>query len=216
MVILYLVAPIMAPFDISLETLKIFLTYWANYRTSVNLTVYPSCKLIFTVTYISHFIFFPFTTITSILHYSMFSCFSSCMWYAMMHWCLPNILLGILPCHSLELLHIIQPLQICCQHHILSLSSFTNNQPPCGPFFHSCYILCWIKVFCYSCFCFLYFHFPINMTFCGHTCHTCCMWPWRTCFCVFSFLQILVIEIYLCYLASIVYFLFLPLPNYVF
>ena len=62
-----------------------------------------------------------------------FSCFSSCMWYAMMHCCLPDILLGILPCHSLKLLHIIWPLTICCQHHHISLSCCTSNQPPCGP-----------------------------------------------------------------------------------
>ena len=133
MVILSLVAPIMAPFDISLETLKIFLTSWCKYRTSVNLTVYPPCRLLFTVTYISHFIFFPFTTVTSILRSSTFSCFSLFMWYAMMHCCLPDILWGVLPCHSLGIFHRIRILKICCQHHIVYLSYSNNNQPPCGP-----------------------------------------------------------------------------------
>ena len=75
MVILYLVAPIMAPFDISLETFKIFLTSWVKYKISVKLTVYPPFRLIFTVTYRSHFIFLPFTTVRSILHSSIFHVF---------------------------------------------------------------------------------------------------------------------------------------------
>ena len=121
--------------------------------------------------------------------------FSSCMWCEMMHCCLTDVIWGILLCHSSIILHIIWPLQIGFQHHIISLSSCTNNQPPCGPFFHSCYILWWINVLCYSCFCFLYSHLTINLTLNGHTCHTCCMCPWRNCSCIFSFLQILVIEI---------------------
>ena len=75
MFILSLVAPIMDPFNISLEMLKRFLTSWVKYRTSVRLTVSPPFRLIFTLTYRSHFIFFPFTTVTSILNSSMFLCF---------------------------------------------------------------------------------------------------------------------------------------------
>ena len=145
----------MAPFYISLETLNIFLTSWGNHRTSAYLTVSPPCRLLFTVIYASHFIFFPFTTDTSILHSSILSYFSLCMWCVMIHCCLPDILWGILPCHYLILLHIIWPLSICCQHHLISISSFIKNKPLCGPFFHSCYILWWIKVFCW------YFYFLI-------------------------------------------------------
>ena len=57
------------------------------------------------------------------------------MWCAIMQWCLLDIIWGVLPCHSLRLLHRICPLKICCQHHLIYLSSCTNNQPPCGPFF---------------------------------------------------------------------------------
>ena len=126
------------------------------------------------------------------------------MWYAMIHCCLPDILWGILPCHYLILLHIIWPLSICCQHHLISISSFTNNKPLCGPFFHSCYILWWIKVFCWY-FLFPYSHFPKILTLCGHNCHTSCMCPWRPCSCVFYILHILAIEISFLGIVSLVY-----------
>ena len=144
--------------------------------------------------------FFPFTAVTSILNYSILSCFYSCMWCAIMTCYLQDILWGVLPCHSLRLLYRIWTLQICCQHCLLSLSSYTNNQPPCGPFSRSSCILFWIKV---SVFFLHYSNLPINLTICGHTCHTCCMCPWRTCSCFF--IHILVIEIYLQVLVSLVY-----------
>ena len=59
-----LVAPIMATFDMVLEELKIFLTTFITYRTPVNLTIYPPYRFIFTVSFSSHFIFWPFLTVT--------------------------------------------------------------------------------------------------------------------------------------------------------
>ena len=149
----------MAPLDNSLETLKIFLTSLGKYRTSVNLTVYPPCRLIFTVTYRSQFIFFPFTTVTSILRPSILSCFSLFMWYAMMHCCLPDILWGVLPCHSLGIFHRIRPLKLLSTSY--SFSFFLYQQSAAlWTFPHSCYILWWIKVFCYFLFLFPLFSFP--------------------------------------------------------
>ena len=66
-----LISPMVATFDKILKTTRRFLTTWVMYRTSFNLIVYPPCSLIFTVPLSSHFIFWPFTTITSIFHYSM-------------------------------------------------------------------------------------------------------------------------------------------------
>ena len=54
MVILYLVSPIVDPFNITLDTLKILLTDWGKYRDSVNLIVFPPCSFIITVTFISY------------------------------------------------------------------------------------------------------------------------------------------------------------------
>ena len=45
-----------------------------------------------------------------------------------------------------RLLHRMWPLQIGCRFHLLSLSYWTNNQPPYVPLFHSCYIFLWSRV----------------------------------------------------------------------
>ena len=194
MVILSLVYPIVAPFDIILETLKIFLTAWDTYRTSLDLTVSPTCSFIFTVNLRSHFNFCPFFNVTSILHSSILVMFYSCMWYEMTHHCIPTGLQGLLPCHFTRLVYRMCPVQRVCRRHLLSSSSWTNNQPP--------YII-FSKVVTFSAevgfsviiiFCFLYFHLSINMTLCYHTYHSCCMCPWRTCSCVVSCLQCLVLE----------------------
>ena len=112
----------------------------------------------------------------------------------MMHCCLPGILWGVLPCHSSRLLYRICTMQISFQHHFISLSSCNNNQPPYGPFFHSCCILCWIKVFCYSCFCLFLFSFPQKSDalwpYLTHLLHV----PLKKSLLFFSFLRILVIE----------------------
>ena len=64
------VAPIMAPFDIGLDTLKMLLTAWGKYRTSVIFTVYSNFIFMFTKPFSSHFIFWPFPTVTFISHFS--------------------------------------------------------------------------------------------------------------------------------------------------
>ena len=130
MVILSLVYPIVAPFDIILETLKIFLTAWDTYRTSLDLTVSPTCSFIFTVNLRSHFNFCPFFNVTSILHSSILVMFYSCMWYEMTHHCIPTGLQGLLPCHFTRLVYRMCPVQRVCRRHLLSSSSWTNNQPP--------------------------------------------------------------------------------------
>ena len=59
MVILSSVSPVMAPFDASLEMLKILFNAWGTYRTLFNFNVYHPCSFIFTVHFSSHFIFWP-------------------------------------------------------------------------------------------------------------------------------------------------------------
>ena len=77
------------------------------------------------------------------------SYFSLCMWNVMMHRCLLTILWGLLRCLFPSFLHKICLPQIYCWRHLISLYSLTNNQPPCGTFYHSCYIICSIRVFYY-------------------------------------------------------------------
>ena len=66
-------SPIVSPFDMILETIKIFLSAWDTYITSVKLTIYPPCSFIFTLPFSSHFIFCKFPTVTSISNFSTFA-----------------------------------------------------------------------------------------------------------------------------------------------
>ena len=134
MVILYLVAPIMAPFNISLETLKIFLTSWVRYRTSVNLTVYPPWRL---KIYCDLKITLNFPPIYNCHIYLEF--FNSFMFFSVYVMCNDELLphghsLGY---SSLSLFdtspHNMGP-KISFQHNLIYFSSCTNNQPPCGHF----------------------------------------------------------------------------------
>ena len=120
--------------------------------------------------------------------------FFSCLLCAMTHRCLPTILMGLLSCHFLRLLHKMCPPKQGYRRHIFSISYLTKNQPPCGSFFCSCYILHWNGVLCYSCFCFLYFCFTINIILCDHICHIFYTCHWINFPYVDFFLQNLVLE----------------------
>ena len=107
------------------------------------------------------------------------SYFSLCMLCVMMHRCLWTIIQSLLRCHFPRLIQKMWLSQGGFWHHLLYFYVLDNNQPPCSPFSHSCYILRWSGVFCYSCFRFLYFCFPSNLMLCDHICHVCCTWPWN-------------------------------------
>ena len=110
-------------------------------------------SFILTVTFSSHLIFWPFTTMTSISHYSMSVKYSSFKWCTMMHHYLLNILQYI-PCHnSCRLLCRNLHIQKVCPCHLLFLLFSTNNKLPCGPYFYGFVILHWSGFFCYSSFC---------------------------------------------------------------
>ena len=64
------VSPIVAPFKTSLDTLKRFFIAWGMYRNLVSFTICQSCSFIFADTFRSYFIFWPFTTVTLISHFS--------------------------------------------------------------------------------------------------------------------------------------------------
>ena len=107
------------------------------------------------------------------------------MWCEMTHCCLPTILRGLLCCNFPGLLHRMWIPQIGCQRYLFYIYSSTNNQPPCGPFYHSCYITCWNRILHRSCFCFFYFFPPRNiMLYLTHLLHVnlknlplCCFFP---------------------------------------
>ena len=109
MVVLSWVSPIMSPFYRSLDTIKSLLTAWGKYRNLVSFTVYPSCIFIFTNTFRYHLIFWPFPTATLISHFLHMSCLSSCMLCAVMHHCLPTIIVCLLPCYLLTSPHNVSP-----------------------------------------------------------------------------------------------------------
>ena len=192
-VILSLVAPIIAYFNPRLEIIKIFLTAWVTYISSLDLTVSPPFSFIFTVPFISHFILCPFLTVAIISHYSLLAIFSSYMLCTMTRWCLLTILQGIIHRHFSRLIHKMWFPQRDWQPRLTFISHLTNNQPPRGPF-SSCYILHWIGVFCHSLFSFPLFLFTQQSEICDHIWYTCCMCPWRTFFCVVYFLWGLFLE----------------------
>ena len=70
MIVLSWVAPIVAPFETILDTLKIFSTDWGTYRTSVSFTVCPYWSFMFTETFRSYFIYWKFPTVTLMLYFS--------------------------------------------------------------------------------------------------------------------------------------------------
>ena len=70
MIILSWVSPIVAPFEMSLDTLKRCFIAWGTYRTSVSFTIFSSCSFMFTEPFSLHFIFCPFPTVTLISHFS--------------------------------------------------------------------------------------------------------------------------------------------------
>ena len=115
----------------------------------------------------------------------------------MTHCYLLTIIRCLLCCRLPRHPHKMCILKRSCLLRLPSLSYSTNNQPLCGPFPHSCYILCWNGVSLYSCFISPYFCFLLNQMPCDHTFHICCMCPWITFPCVDFFLQILFIEPYL-------------------
>ena len=116
------------------------------------------------------------------------------MWCVMIHRCLPENLQIILRCYFLRLLLIMWTPQKSCLRHIFYPSSSTKNQPLCGPFFQSCGILRWNRVFIFSCLFFHCFCFPGNQMICDHILHIFCMCPWRTWPCIVLFLYHLVLE----------------------
>ena len=59
-----------APFEISLDTLKMFFTAWVTYRTLLSFTIFPSFSFMFTEPFRFHLIFLPFPTLTLISHFS--------------------------------------------------------------------------------------------------------------------------------------------------
>ena len=127
MVILSSVSPVMAPFDASLEMLKILFNAWGTYRTFFNFNVYHPCSFIFTVHFSSHFIFWPLPMSHQYHIIQYLSYFSTCILCAMTHRCLPTIIWGLIRFHFLILIHRMWLPQIGCWLHLLSVSSSTNN-----------------------------------------------------------------------------------------
>ena len=180
MVVLSWVASIVDPFDTILCTLKMFLTDWGTYSTSLSFAFYPTCIFMITkpLSSTSSYDHFPLSHLSHIFRH--ISWIYPCLLCVMTHRSLPNIIQDIRPCHLLAIMHIMWLPQRGCWLRSLSLS-WPNNQQPCVLFFHSFCILRWSGFFCYSCFrfccCLLYFCFPNNMMLCGHICHTCCTRP---------------------------------------
>ena len=181
MVIFSLVSPIVDPLYSSLGTLKIFLTGWGTYITSVQLTIYPPCSFIFTVPFRSHFIFWPFPTVTSILNHLILVIFFFVYVICNDAMLSPNHSMR----SSLLSLSETSPQNVAPTNRFSTSSSFcllfNQQSTTLWSFSPQFYILCWNVVFCYYCFCFFYFRFPINLMFCDHICHICCTCPWRTC-----------------------------------
>ena len=59
----------MAPFKTSLYTHKRVFTAWGMYMTLVSFNGFPSCNFMFTDIFSSHFIFWPFSTMTLISNF---------------------------------------------------------------------------------------------------------------------------------------------------
>ena len=72
MVILSWVYPIVAPFDTSLYNFKSLFNYWGTYNTPLRFPVSPPLIFMFTKTFSSHFIFWPFPTVIFISHFSTY------------------------------------------------------------------------------------------------------------------------------------------------
>ena len=115
--------------------------------TLVRFTIFPSCNFIFIEPFSSHFVFWPFPTMTSISHFWYLACISSYMWCAMTHRYVLTILWDILHCSVLEILHRMWlPLRSCWLHCLYILLPSPNNKKPCGLFSHSFWITCWSEL----------------------------------------------------------------------
>ena len=147
----------------------------------------------FTETFSSHLIFWPFPTVTLMSHFRHLPYISSCEWYVMMLCYQLTIIQDLLYRYILGILHrlLFPKIDFLC-HRLSLLLSLPNNQNLCDLFYHSCCIPCLRRDFfqSYCRFCFR-FCFPNILTLYGRTCHTCCIHSWRICcYCFFiSFIQ---------------------------
>ena len=212
MIILYWVAPIVAPFETSLDTLKILFTAWGAYTTLASFTIFPSCNFMFTEPFITHFVFWPFPTVTLISdfltyvmslflyvmcddapmspnHYSM----SSSFFYS---WNSPQN---------------VDPMKRSLTSLLLSFLLFSRQSTALWPLFpqfsYSPLKRIFLQYYCCFC-CHFYWFLPNSLTLCGHICHTCYIRPWRTCYSFFFiyFIRHSTLEPYLIHIFPVFFF----------
>ena len=162
------------------------------YRTFVSFTVSLTFIFMFTETFRSHFIFWPFPNVTLISHilisfvYSFLYAVCNDTLISTSHYLRSSSLSSsktyphnldptkrLLTFSYFSFLFSQQSTALCPLFPQLFHSPLKRGEGSCCPF----------------CYHFLYLSFLINMTFCGHICHNYCIYPWTNfhgCFVCFS------------------------------